>query len=206
MLERLTKNQYFINLANEAAKLGTCNRKKVGCVLVRNGHIISTGYNGSIPGADHCDDVGHDLAHNHCVRTQHAEANAVCAAAKLGHSTEGAIAYINTFPCWNCFKLLVSSGIEAIYYADDYKNDVRINQAITERIKNGKPLVKIEKLEAPANFGNILPISNIIDKVPKNSTEAIQDLKNIISNVLENLETQPGKEVVEKILNILVKK
>ena len=124
-----------MSIAHAVATRSTCDRKHVGCVLVLDRRIISSGYNGSIPGAPHCDGVGHDLvkveashgvvAHN-CVRTMHAEANAIAQAARFGSPTHGAHAYVNTFPCWPCFRLLASSGIEHIIYDDDYREDARV--------------------------------------------------------------------------------
>ena len=75
------------------------------------------------PGSFHCDDVGHDLVDNHCQRTVHAEQNAIADAARRGVSLQGATAYISHFPCINCAKILASSGIKAIKYHWDYRND-----------------------------------------------------------------------------------
>src|SRR5512134_1119115 len=100
-----------MDIAHQVATRATCDRKHVGAVLVKNRTILSTGYNGSIPDAPHCDDVGHLMEDGHCVRTVHAEVNAVVQAAKNGTAIDGAILYCNTFPCWPCFKLLASAGI-----------------------------------------------------------------------------------------------
>jgi len=80
------------------------------------------GFNGSLPGALHCDDVGHLLVEGHCVRTVHSEINAICNAARMGVSTEGSEAYITASPCWNCIKALRNAGVAAIYFDERYKN------------------------------------------------------------------------------------
>lgn len=123
-------DSYFIRLAHEVSTRGTCDRKKVGCVLVLDRRIISAGYNGSPPGMPHCDDtdVGHDMLNGNCVRTIHAEQNAITQAAKFGTPLQGASAYVNTFPCWNCMKVLVGAGIKEIYYDDEYRNDERVRE------------------------------------------------------------------------------
>lgn len=126
---RLPWPDYFMNFAHAAAARSTCDRKHVGCVLVLERRIIATGYNGSVPGAEHCDDVGHDMVNGHCVRTTHAEVNAVAQAARSGAATKGAEAYVNTFPCWACFKVLAAAGIASIVYDDLYRVDARVQDA-----------------------------------------------------------------------------
>lgn len=120
---------YFMEIAHVVSKRGTCDRKRVGAILVVNNHIVSTGYNGSIPGLPHCDDVGHDMKDGHCVRTMHAEANAVAQAALLGRSLKDAALYCNTFPCWNCYKLLATAGVTEVYFDDEYRKDERVVEA-----------------------------------------------------------------------------
>lgn len=125
-MTRPSWNEYFMEIAKLVSTRATCDRKHVGAVIVKNRQILSTGYNGSMPGVPHCDEVGHDLitladGTQSCVRTVHAEMNAILQAAKHGVSVKEAEIYANTFPCWNCFKAIVSSGIEKIYYCDGYK-------------------------------------------------------------------------------------
>ena len=79
-------DEYFLKLAMLASERATCPRMHCGCVLVKNKDVIATGYNGSIPGDDHCDQVGCLIVENHCVRTVHAEMNALIQAAKRGHA------------------------------------------------------------------------------------------------------------------------
>jgi len=112
--------EYFMDIAEMVSRRGTCDRKRVGCVMVKDRRILATGYNGSMSGAEHCDDAGHMMEEGHCIRTVHAETNAIAACARHGISCDGASIYINTLPCWICFKILVNSGIKHIYYRDDY--------------------------------------------------------------------------------------
>jgi len=124
-LRRASWDEYFMRIAIQAGTRSTCDRKHVGAVIVRDKTILSTGYNGSIRGMPHCDDVGHMLENGHCVATVHAEANAILQAAKNGTAINGADLYITASPCWNCFKLVANSGIKRIFYLEFYR-DVRI--------------------------------------------------------------------------------
>lgn len=120
MSNRLSWDEYFMLQAYIASSRSTCNRASVGCLLVRDNKVLSTGYNGSAPGQPHCDEVGHQLVNGHCVRTIHAEQNAISQCALMGKSCKDSIAYITHYPCINCAKLLVASGISKIYYMMDY--------------------------------------------------------------------------------------
>ena len=113
---------YFMGIARQVATRSTCSRKNVGAIIVRDKTILSTGYNGSIRGLPHCDDVGHDLEGGHCVATIHAEANAILQAAKNGVMIDGADIYTTASPCWNCFKLIANAGIRKIYYGEFYRD------------------------------------------------------------------------------------
>ncbi len=123
MADRVDWHTYFMNIARQAATRSTCDRKHVGAVIVRDRTILSTGYNGSIRGMPHCDDVGHLLENDHCVATVHAEANAIIHAAKNGVRIEGAELYTTASPCWSCFKLIANAGIRTIYYAEFYRDE-----------------------------------------------------------------------------------
>lgn len=128
-MNRKTYHQYFEDITDAVSEMGTCDRKQVGCILVKDKRILATGYNGAIVGAEHCDEIGHLMVDGHCIRTVHAEINALAQCAKYGIPCDGATAYINTFPCWNCFKSLVNAGIKEIYYKSEYnaegKSEVR---------------------------------------------------------------------------------
>jgi len=127
-------DEYFMRLAHLAATRATCDRKHVGAVIVRDRRVMATGYNGSPPGLPHCDDVGHDLVETtdgkqNCVRTVHAEMNALLQAAATGAAVKGSTVYTNTYPCWNCAKAILGAGITAVVTDADYNNDPRVEAA-----------------------------------------------------------------------------
>ena len=121
--DRVTWNEYFMNIAHQVSTRSTCSRKNVGAVIVRDKTILSTGYNGSVRGAPHCNEAGHDIENDHCVRTVHAEANAVAQAAKHGVRIDQAEIYVTASPCLTCFKLIANSGIVKIYYKEFYRDE-----------------------------------------------------------------------------------
>jgi len=122
-MARATWEEYFMNIAKQVASRSACDRKHVGAVIVRDKTILSTGYNGSIRGMPHCDEVGHMMENDHCVATIHAEANAVLQAAKNGVMIDKAEVYITSSPCWPCFKMLANTGIKKIYYGEFYRDE-----------------------------------------------------------------------------------
>ncbi len=116
-------DEYFVEIANTVAKRATCNRGRSGCVIVRDKQILVTGYVGSPMGMPHCDDVGHlfkkvvhedDKITEHCMRTVHAEQNAICQAAKLGISLLGSTLYCRMTPCRTCAMLIINCGIKRV--------------------------------------------------------------------------------------------
>jgi len=125
--KRIGWHEYFMSIAGQVGTRSTCDRKHIGAVIVRDKTILSTGYNGSIRGAPHCDDAGHDMENGHCVRTVHAEANAVAQAAKHGAAIDNSEIYITASPCLTCFKLIANAGIKVVYYKEFYR-DERINE------------------------------------------------------------------------------
>ncbi len=120
---RKSWDKYFLDIATQVATRGTCDRKRVGAVIVRNKTILTTGYNGSIRGTDHCDDAGHQMEDGHCVRTVHAEANSIIQAAKNGISIDKSSIYVTCSPCWICFKMIVNAGIERIAFGEFYRDE-----------------------------------------------------------------------------------
>ena len=122
MGNRSSWDQYFMDIARQVASRATCDRKHVGALLVRDRTILSTGYNGSIRGLPHCDEVGHMMENGHCVATVHAEANAIIQAAKNGVAIDGATIYTTASPCWPCFKLIANSGVHRIVYGEFYRD------------------------------------------------------------------------------------
>ncbi|HNY04497.1 MAG TPA: cytidine/deoxycytidylate deaminase family protein [Candidatus Woesebacteria bacterium] len=124
-------DEYFLDLADAVSKRATCDRGRSGCVIVRDRRILVTGYVGSPAGFPHCDEVGHEIKRTveedgsvseHCVRTVHAEQNAICQAAKLGVSIEGSTVYCRMTPCRTCAMLLINCGIKRIYCERKYQS------------------------------------------------------------------------------------
>jgi len=122
-MARVSWDRYFMNLAVQAATRSTCPRKAVGAVVVRDKAVLATGYNGSIRGLEHCFEVGCLMDNDHCVRTVHAEANAILQAARHGMRIEGADIYVTSSPCWDCFKLIANAGIGRVLYGEFYRDE-----------------------------------------------------------------------------------
>jgi dCMP deaminase len=136
---RISKDSYFLEIASTIGKRSTCLKHKVGCILVRDNQILSTGYNGAARGLDHCidigcirDDIESGTVMEHC-RAIHAEQNSIINAAKQGTSIKGAICYCTHKPCITCFKMLINAEIAEIHFMEDYPinldilGDVKIN-------------------------------------------------------------------------------
>lgn len=126
---RPTRDEYFMEVARTVAKRATCDRGRSGCVIAKNKQILCTGYVWSPPGLPHCDEIGHQfkqMTHedgsvtNHCVRTVHAEQNAICQAAKLGVWIEWATLYCKMTPCRTCAMLIISCGIKNVVAEKKY--------------------------------------------------------------------------------------
>lgn len=122
MRERVSWDEYFMNIARTVATRSTCDRKFVGAAIVRDRIILATGYNGSIRGLPHCDDDGHLMEEGHCVRTVHAEANAIVQAARAGVRIDAAGIYVTASPCWGCFRLIANAGITRIVFGEFYRD------------------------------------------------------------------------------------
>ena len=108
---RLAWDEYFAAQALLISNRATCNRAKVGAVLVKDNKVIATGYNGSVSGTDHCLEDGCLMVEGHCVRTIHAEVNAILQA------------YVTHFPCLNCTKQLLQVGCKRVVYIHQYRID-----------------------------------------------------------------------------------
>ena len=121
--KRIPWNQYFMLQAVLLSLRSTCERLSVGAILVRGKRVIAGGYNGAVSGDDHCIDVGCYVVDGHCLRTIHAEMNAVLQCSKFGIPTDGAEIYVTDFPCLQCTKSLLQAGIKKIYYMRNYHND-----------------------------------------------------------------------------------
>lgn len=118
-MERPSWENYFKEIVEVTAKRSPCERMKVGCLLVKDNRIISQGYNGFLPGCPHTSIV----RDNHEQATVHAEQNAICDCAMRGVSSNNCTAYVTHYPCIICTRLLLASGINKIYYINNYKND-----------------------------------------------------------------------------------
>jgi dCMP deaminase len=122
-------DEYFMEIANTVSKRATCDRGRSGCVIARDKQLLVTGYVGSPIGLPHCDDVGHQFKQvvhedghvtNHCVRTVHAEQNAICQAARLGIALNGATLYCRMTPCRTCAMLIINCGIVRVVCEKKY--------------------------------------------------------------------------------------
>lgn len=127
--KRPTWDEYFMEIASVVAKRATCDRGRSGCVVARNKQILVTGYVGAPVGLPHCDEVGHQIktitnedgtVSKHCVRTTHAEQNAICQAAKIGASINGATLYCKMTPCSTCAKMIINAGIKRVVCQKKY--------------------------------------------------------------------------------------
>lgn len=126
---RPTWDDYFMEVCDSISKRATCDRGRSGCVIAKDRQILATGYVGSPAGLPHCDDVGHQMKAvihedgrktNHCVRTVHAEQNAICQAAKRGVSIDGATLYCRMTPCRTCAMLIINCGIKRVVVEKKY--------------------------------------------------------------------------------------
>lgn len=124
-MDRPTWDEYFMLVAGAIARRSTCDRAIVGAVLVKDNHIVSTGYNGSPSGLPHCGEENHLMENGHCVRTIHAEVNAVIQAAIQGSMPSGTTCYVTHFPCFQCAKVLANARINEIVYDVPYRIDPR---------------------------------------------------------------------------------
>ncbi|CAM3113760.1 ComE operon protein 2 [Filibacter tadaridae] len=122
-MERISWDQFFMAQCHLLAVRSTCTRLAVGATIVRDNRIIAGGYNGSISGGDHCIDHGCYVVGGHCVRTIHAEMNALLQCSKYGIPVGESTLYVTHFPCLQCSKAIIQAGIRHVIYAKDYKND-----------------------------------------------------------------------------------
>ncbi len=120
---RASWDEYFMAIARVVATRSTCDRKHVGAVIVRDRMILTTGYNGSIRGLPHCDEAGHLMEGGHCVRTIHAEANAIVQAARNGVRLEAGDIYVTASPCFQCFKLIANCGLSRVVFGEFYRDE-----------------------------------------------------------------------------------
>jgi dCMP deaminase len=127
--ERPTWDTYFMNICDAVGARSTCDRGRVGTVVTRDNHILATGYAGAPRHLPSCDEVGHEMHEvkheggtvtSHCIRSAHAEQNAIIQAARVGVSLEGATIYVRMTPCYTCAKMVVNVGIKRVVAKQDY--------------------------------------------------------------------------------------
>lgn len=177
-MERISWDQYFMAQSHLLALRSTCTRLMVGATIVRDKRIIAGGYNGSVSGGVHCIDDGCYVIDGHCVRTVHAEANALLQCAKFGVATDNADIYVTHFPCLQCTKQLIQSGIRTVYYAEDYHNHEYAIQLFKEAGVQTKK-VELDYLAVDTNY---------------------QEKAELMKNVLDKLDTVAGNDKEAHVL------
>lgn len=139
--KRPTWDEYFISLAEMVGTRGTCDRGRAGCVIVIDKRIITTGYVGSPIGLPHCDEVGHEMntvthedgtQSRHCIRTAHAEQNAINNAARDGMAVKGGTMYCKMLPCYKCGQSIINAGIVRVVAMKDYHGANRTKEIFKE--------------------------------------------------------------------------
>lgn len=165
VVDRIPWNQYFMAQSMLLSMRSTCSRLSVGATIVRDKRVISGGYNGSVSGDVHCMDEGCYVVDGHCVRTVHAEANAIIQCSKFGASTEGAHVYVTHFPCLQCTKAIVQAGITKLYYLNDYHNHPYAEQLLDQANVN------VEKVQVPNHFFNQLENMNSLQNKSTDTEE-----------------------------------
>ena len=134
-------DEYFSHLANLVGERGTCDRGHCGALVTKDRRIVSTGYAGSPSGTVHCDEVGHEMhtvthedgsVTKHCIRTTHAEQNAICQAARFGIALDGGTIYTKMAPCYACAKMIINAGIKRVVCSQDYQASARSKEIFKE--------------------------------------------------------------------------
>ena len=134
-------DEYFMNLVEVIGSRGTCDRGRSGCVVTRDHYILMTGYVGSPKSLPHCDEVGHEMhtvvhedgkESQHCIRTAHAEQNAIANAARLGIRLEGGTLYCKMTPCYVCAKMIINAGMVRVVCINDYHAGDRSKEIFKE--------------------------------------------------------------------------
>jgi len=187
-------DDYFLNLLEPIGSRGTCDRGRSGAVIVGPGHtIIATGYVGAAPGQPHCDEVGHMMntvihedgtSSQHCVRTLHAEENAILQCAKDGIKVEGSTLYCKMVPCYNCAMRIVRVGIKRVvaqkrYHADEKSiklfRDAEVNLVIMDNA-----IEQYSNQGATANLFEKSPLSSDIEKPAGKAGDKFVSIKEVL--------------------------
>lgn len=176
--KRPSWDDYFLGVMEAIAKRGTCDRGRSGCVIAKDRQIISAGYVGSAAGDDHCDDAGHlfqerlnpdGSVSKHCVRTVHAEQNAICQAARRGIALDGATLYIKMTPCPICAKMVVNCGIKRVVCKQRYHDGKEAERLFA---KCGVELVHLSEEEVAYSSKKGFHFSDAAEKGESVKTEA----------------------------------
>lgn len=156
---------YFVRLAYLAATRASCDRKHVGAVIVSPDHrVVATGYNGAPAGMESCDEVGHQLVEGHCVRTLHAESNAIDYA---GRSAQGCTLYVTVTPCWDCAKRIINAGILRVVYDEHYNSRYGKSQDVPDFLR----AAGIEVLQMPEGMmKQFVEMLKVVDDQLKDDT------------------------------------
>jgi len=155
---RPSYDEYFMEMAKVVSKRSTCLRRKVGAILVKDKHILSTGYNGAPKGLKHCSEIGclrekqnvpSGERHELC-RGLHAEQNAIIQAAVFGISIKNSVLYCTNTPCVVCVKMLINAGVTEIVFSGEYPDNLAKKMLNESEVKirnyNNKKISKIEKM------------------------------------------------------------
>ena len=138
---RPSLDEYFLKIIEMIGSRGSCDRGRSGCVITKDKRIISSGYVGSPVGIAHCDEIGHEMhtvtntdgsESRHCVRTTHAEQNAICQAARFGVALEGGTLYSKMTPCYVCAKMIINAGIKRVVSSQDYHAGARSKEIFAQ--------------------------------------------------------------------------
>ena len=167
-MNRPSWDEYFSQICKLIATRATCPRKSVGAAIVKDNHILAVGYNGSLPGLPHCQDVGCDMENDHCVSVVHAEANAICDSAARGTALKGSTLYCTLYPCWSCFKLVVSAGIVEIVFCDEYRMEQKNRVSEAANLIPGFVIRRIDTppvIEEKKGCGRIKIVGEVARKI-----------------------------------------
>lgn len=208
-------DEYFLNVMDMIGTRGTCDRGRSGCVIVKDKRIISTGYVGSPIGISHCDEIGHEMStvthpdghqSRHCIRTTHAEQNAICQAARVGTALEGSTLYCKMTPCYACGKMIINAGISRVVAMQDYHAGARSKEIFAEagvqfKVMNNEVTtysdMKPGEADAPKETAPVAqaePVIQAVTEVPQTTiTPAIEPVAKIVE---EKPVTVPAPEPV----------
>lgn len=147
-MERISRDEMFMEMAQTLAKRSTCMRNKVGALIVNGGRIVSCGYNGPVSGSPECSEIGGCLGAG-CDRSIHSELNSILFAARAGISVDGCTLYCTMSPCLKCAQAIVNSGIRRVVYGEKYRDQEGLeflvkNLIQVERVKVGRKIPRLK--------------------------------------------------------------